>query len=284
MISVTTLIVYHMQHLPRSLRLNTPPPELSFDCYVLTTGIRRRQPLPFACQYVTAEPFSPQQWLDVDPTARREMASGPRYGFFDLTNNNTVNIFHNHVQIWKRILLTNKSALILEDDAAFPPDAVTEMLQTIESVSHLESYVLKMHNLNSYQFSSLKSGQTSCVCDNTMIPASTLAYYMTPSAADILVAHYIPIKTHVDLWIWQMACLEKKIYLFSSRNIAFENAAFSLHRSWLSKPFDSIIWRILNGVSGLQHSMLYFRSNFFNKSHCPSTGNVSAVGVRESRD
>jgi hypothetical protein len=253
----------------RSSRRSTSSIELSFDCYVLTTGIRSRQSLPFACQYITAEPFSTQQWLKVDPAMRQEMNSGSRYGFFDLSNNNTVNIFHNHVQIWKRILQANRSALILEDDAVISPNNVPEIVQAIKSVSYLDSCVLKMHNLNSYQFHNLKFGQTSCVCKNILIPASLLAYYVTPPAASILVEHYIPIKTHVDLWIWQMACIEKKIYLLSSRNVAIENAAYSLHRNWLSNPFDSITWGILNGVSGLQESILYFRSSSYNKSHCP---------------
>ena len=281
LLGVTTLITIHSRPTPPKFRRSLLPAAVKapFDCYVLTTGVRSRQSLPFTCQYIIAEPFSPQQWRNVDPTSRDQMTMGLRYGFFDLTNNNTVNIFHNHAQIWKRVYLTNKSALILEDDATFIQNAADEIMQSIDSVSDVEFGVLKLHNLNSYQFNYLKPGETTCVCRNFFIPASTMAYYITPSAAKTLFASYIPIKTHVDLWIWQMACVERKIYLLSSRNIATETAVSSLHRTWLSGPFDSISWRILNGVSALQHSMIYLKSGFFNTSHCPSSYKKTRVNI-----
>ena len=270
LIGVTTLIIMYSRPTPPKPRRSLPPPDIKapFDCYLLTTGIRNHQSLPISCQKVMAKPFTTQQWLNVDPAARHTINSGSQTGFFDLTNNNTVNIFHNHVEIWKQISFTNRPALILEDDVKFHTGALQEILKSVDTVSGIESSVLKLHNLNEYQFRHLQFGQTQCVCENLIIPASTLAYYITPQAASILATHFIPIKTHVDLYVWRMACVERKIYLFSTRNIAVQVEGISLHRPFKS-TLDAITWKIFNSVSTLRENMLYLQSNFHNKSHCP---------------
>ena len=240
-------------------------------CYRLVSRERKTQlpHLGFPCIDIEALPFDEQQWNLVEHN-QKTLLQNPnalRSGFSALTNNKSVNIFWNHVDIWRRVALLDEEALILEDDA-MPMQNFMKIVSNILQVFHFEQsakrranssgFVLKLHNNMdvNYLLSNQGFKNYECVCKiSNFYQVSTMAYIMHPRAAISLLKKFKTIETHVDLWLWEQGCIDKEILLFTTKNIVSPQKLPSIH-----VPNDSLREEIRLLLNSLEHIRLFLYS------------------------
>lgn len=197
------------------------------------------------CKVVTATPFHTDQLQHVRADVRLQLESNnlKRYRSYVMSNNNTVNIFENHAMLWREVVRSNKTTLILEDDAQLYANAGLEpLLEYIRTQDVVNNFVLKLQNTimhSFYKWSTTRLGNTTmyqCTCIPPVVNYGMLAYFIDPVAAQTLLRLYLPIWTHVDTWIHHVGC-RKHFHLFSlPQSIFYESGRPSLHRSVAEKP------------------------------------------------
>lgn len=203
--------------------MNTPQSDFwNVDCLILTTDERLagiKEVLGATCHYFLAQPFSLQQWNLVSTEQKKQLMLSERsYKMWDLSNNNSVNIFWNHMQMWKIASKKLRPMLILEDDACMSVNAglyIKEMTSTMTNQSDL--FVLKLYS-NENRFS-VEHPQLKCLCSN-FPKLGFVAYIITPRAASILLQN-CTINTHVDIFLWQEACVRQRLALIGSPSNLF---------------------------------------------------------------
>ena len=243
----------------------------TIPCYRLVSKERKTQlpRLGFPCIDIEAIPFDDQQWNLVEHNQKKllQNPNALRSGFSSLTNNKSVNIFWNHVDMWRRVALLDEEALILEDDA-IPMQNFMNKLSDILQNFHFEQFerrtakspgfVLKLHNNMdvNYLMSSKVVDNYECVCKiSNFYQVSTMAYIMHPRAAVSLLKKFKTIETHVDLWLWEQGCIDKEILLFTTKNMVSPHNLPSIH-----VPNDGLREDIRFFLNSLEHIRLFLYS------------------------
>ena len=116
-------------------------------CWVLTLN-KSLQPHTIApdltCQPFLAQQFNAEQFAMLSPLARDKLIHPEKQTMAsDLTNNNSVSIFANHVRMWKAAAALPEPILILEDDAVLHTNAG----HTLQIIMHELINVRLMRNL-----------------------------------------------------------------------------------------------------------------------------------------
>ena len=290
--ALATLI--NLRSAARPLPKHTQQPPWSLPCLILGGG-RQGTTVRVAdldCEVVAPEPFSMQQWALVSRAQQdmlRKLQPGDPMpcGFADLSNNNSVNIFWNHMRLWERATQARSVVLILEDDCV----ALEHSHQSIkEAVTHVlarspPGFVLKLHNNEQGVKPVMRWGwrgeaaeaaeSPECLCDHAYPYTGTMAYALDPEAARRLLRGAAVINTHVDIHMHERACMHQAFALYSTRNLFTPSARPSLHRSvsaafWWS--LDSFSWQACNTASRYRRwTKMTALIQQRNHSHCPSS-------------
>lgn len=222
----------------------------NIPCVVLRSRAREPQPLSMPCHALYTQPFNDRQWATVTPAARRRLLTNLNTGLFDLSNNNSINIFHNYARVWQHVVKSGQPTLVLEDDVALRPGAAREIQALVAQIRHTGApFVLKLYNNMPWN---LAVDELACVCDSAWVSTGSIAYYLTPDTAAFLLRRYLPISTHVDVWLWQLACERHELGLYTARNVAEHVVLPSLHRV---ENDHNLLWLIMNTASVLNYTL-----------------------------
>lgn len=251
--------------------MNAPQSDFwNVDCLILTTDKRlagNKEVLGATCHYFVSQPFSLQQWNLVSTEQKKQLMLSERsYKMWDLSNNNSVNIFWNHMQMWKIASARLRPLLILEDDASMSVNAglyIKEFMSTMTKQSDL--FVLKLYS-HENRFS-VQHPQLKCLCSNFPM-LGTVAYIITPKAASILLQN-CTISTHVDIFLWQEACVRQKLALMGSpSNLFTEKPVTELQIERKAHRTMGELWWLKNILNTLYEQSLRHGNS---TPYCPLT-------------
>ena len=146
----------------------------------------------------------------------------------DLSNNNSVNIFVNHLRIWQHIIdRLDGPVLVLEDDAmlhAHVPHILRRVLEGMY-LDGVSNYILKLQT-NGPQWQYIQWSQyytvgehsiVKCECRPHLTSSSAAAYVIDRLAAQNMIKHALPLEMHVDVYLHHMGCVYGHINLYAFR-------------------------------------------------------------------
>ena len=215
-------------------------------CYQLTTELTE-DIVKFGdvqCQQILAEPFDMAQWRAITAEQRQRLRRGESHDLDGFTNNNSVNIFHNHVRLWNLASKHRDPVLIVEDDVYAAPDFGANLGEAL-GLMPAGGYLLKLHNHWSY-------GPTvSCMCQQSpFLATSTAAYVIHPRLAQWILPR-VQQTTHVDIWMWEQACIQRQFPMFTTNNLVLQNhTKKSRHRCYDCGGGDFLeaVWILLGDI------------------------------------
>ena len=215
-------------------------------CYQLTTQLTE-DIVKFGdvrCQQILAEPFDMAQWRAITAEQRQRLRRGESHDLNGFANNNSVNIFHNHVRLWNLASTHRDPVLIVEDDVYAAPDFGANLEEAL-GLMPAGGYLLKLHNHWSY-------GPTvSCMCQQSpFLATSTAAYVIHPRLAQWILPR-VQQTTHVDIWMWEQACIQRQFPMFTTNNLVLQNyTKKSRHRCYDCDggDFFGAVWILLGDI------------------------------------
>lgn len=172
----------------------------------------------------------------------------------DFTNNHSISIAYNHIQLWRRLATTalHSDMLIFEDDILLEKQALLLYKKIRRSgVLPRENYILKFTNRHRMQWlggSELrfifqywigddKFALLKCVCRTRQNFFSSAAYVIDRQAARVLLQHHLPLQTHIDIFMHYIGCsfsnfflLDKDALQFSGRSSTHDSVLDQSHR------------------------------------------------------
>lgn len=243
---------------------SSPAHPATLPCLILTvsqpSGLRVNMD-GLLCVTVHAKEFEAADLQHVRADVREQLYTRQmhRYESYVMSNNNTVNIFNNHAMLWRMVVRSNQSTLILEDDAQLDDRKMMQsLLRYLQTKATFHNYIVKLQNTlmhSFYGWTRREFDNTTvfmCTCMPPIVNFGMVAYVIDPVAAQTLLNMYQPIWTHVDTWVHRIGC-ERKINLFSAaRSLFSENGRPSFHRSSSEKP--SLTEKIVHIASDFMHS------------------------------
>ena len=234
-------------------------------CWVLTlnTSLQPHTIAPdLTCQPFLAQQFNAEQFAMLSPLARDKLIHPEKQTMAsDLTNNNSVSIFANHVRMWKAAAALPEPILILEDDAVLHTNAghtLQIIMHELINVRLMRNLVLKLssttpsflgiHNpiithlaFNEWKLlmHTKKQWLYECMCRTWWQTSGLIAYVITPQAAHNLVRHHMPVTEHVDVFIHKQGCIAKNIqFILAYPGLARQSGRPSTHQheaNWLNR-------------------------------------------------
>jgi len=177
----------------------------------------------------------------VSTRVQQNLLQGTSLWGADFTNNVSLSIAYNHVQLWRRLAAapSESDMLILEDDIV-PDERALLLYGKIRDSGALpqQNYILKFVNHRSigllgdvelrhvHRFWLAQSSFVlqKCVCRTRQSFFSSAAYLLDRQAARVLLQHYLPMQHHVDVFMHHVGCrnctlftLDKDVLHFSGR-------------------------------------------------------------------
>lgn len=197
---------------------------LALPCLVLTSNASALHPSVAGCTQFLGPRFTEKEFANVSAEAR-EMLARPQLlrSASDLTNNASVNIYMNHARMWAQVAERWDTALVLEDDAVLPPNAdevLAEVLARLRQ-ANASNFVVKLHDSSStylqWQHVCSVTGYDvrRCACRPRQECTSALAYVIDRAAARTLLRHAYPARMQLDVFQYEMGCIEHKIDLYA---------------------------------------------------------------------
>lgn len=197
-------------------------------CLILTTDVNA-QPRAIAgltCVPFFAVPFDDAQFSVLTPEAQDKLRVPFRlHDSGELSNNKSVNIYVNHVRIWRHILSLDGPTLVLEDDAIVPPH-VPRTVQSLLEVMYLDgvrNFIVKLQTNGPgwqllqwdvhYDIDGVSVRKCDCRPHHTS--SSSAAYVIDREAAQEMLQHAYPASKHVDVYKHYMGCVHKKINMYA---------------------------------------------------------------------
>lgn len=233
----------------------------ALPCFMLTLSLENDSVVDLGgvpCRVVRMSGFREGELDDVRADVREQLVTHrmQRFDNYVMANNNTVNIFHNHVALWRLVARSQQAALLVEDDA-LPVDgeALLRLLRHMRTQRALRRYVLKLQNAvfhTFFRWRQVRIGDTEayqCVCTPPFVNFGTAAYIMDPEAASTLLAMYTPIWTHVDAWLHVVGCAQYVQLLSTPYNMFEETGRPSVHRTAAEIP--TVIEKIVHLASNI---------------------------------
>lgn len=224
---VLALLAHHLFQAQPSPTPPPPHPGLK-HCLVLSLNTTR-PPLmlspSLSCPVFPGQRFSPAQFFFASPAARRKLIDTSLQDIAsDLSNNNSLSIYLNHVHIWQRIAGGNFSSpvLVLEDDAVLSPHGLVLLNDILEQMQQRRNFVLKLFSDNLFWWGYKEWNATlhvgahdikTCQCRPWLQTWSTAAYVLDAHAARTLLTRAMPVEKHVDVFLHDQGCIDKSIEL-----------------------------------------------------------------------
>lgn len=197
-----------------------------------------------SCTPFLAEPFTESQFSLVSADGQAKLRNTwLLHSSAELSNNGSVNIFVNHLKMWKHVVEVLRSpTLILEDDVLLTAALVPKLEELLHYLQrdNATNYVVKLENHRPlwvwlqwlHQYSIHPYSVKKCTCRPHHISSSSAAYVIDTHAADTLIRNAYPLNLHVDVYQHFMGCVYRIINLY-----AFSPAVVRAH----ARP--SIHWR-----------------------------------------
>lgn len=197
---------------------------LALPCLVLTSNVSALHPSVSACTPFLGPRFTEDELANVSAEARVKLAQSQLLeSASDLTNNASVNIYMNHARMWRHVAERWETTLVLEDDAVLPPntdEVIAEVLARLRK-ANASNFVVKLHDSSSmywqWQPVCTVSGYDlrRCACRPLQECTSALAYVIDRAAARTLLRHAYPARMQLDVFQYEMGCIEHKIDLYA---------------------------------------------------------------------
>lgn len=116
-----------------------------------------------------------------------------------------------HIGLWKRIVESNKPAVIIEDDMHFPEEKAKKIRKAYTAIPPQAHYASIVHlPWPASNISMTKTTPYDNISSRDLI-AGTQMYYITPVGAKILLKEAFPIVTHVDVYIAYMSSVYSEL-------------------------------------------------------------------------
>lgn len=200
-------------------------PRFGLPCLVLTLNASHVDSSALGCTPFVAPPFTEQELDLVSPDARRKILDPALLETAsELSNNASVNIYMNHVRIWRRIAEQWDVALVLEEDIVVPEDAELVIAQALAALrrGNVTNFVVKLMDsslFNNVQWQTVyalsdRHQLRACTCQPRIRSSGSAAYLMDRAAALTLLRNALPASMHVDVYKHHMGCIHRKIRLF----------------------------------------------------------------------
>lgn len=175
------------------------------------------------CPSFIGSSFSDAEFASVSPDAQLKLRNtGLQERASDLSNNASVNIFANHMRMWKLVSAGHVPVLILEDDAVLPDDIDSVLDALLARLDGVSNYLVKLHDRAigasyewpmAYRIAGRRVRR--CACRPHYTSASNAAYLLDPTAARVLIKAALPMRMHSDVFVHEMGCILHKINLYS---------------------------------------------------------------------
>jgi len=243
--------VQNLHHMPSSVTQRKAP----ISCYIITLNTSARAVR--LSDNLTCHPFVGSRVTDamfalVSARVQKNLLAGVSSWGADFTNNQSVSIAYNHMQLWRLLAASpvHSDMLILEDDILVNDQALLLYNKIRGSgVLPATNYILKltnryrMHWLGGSELRFIHRfwlGKKSfilhkCVCQTRQNFFSSAAYVLDRDAARVLLQHNLPLQTHVDVFLHYIGCRFSNFFLidhdvqqFSGRVSTHETGA--VHR------------------------------------------------------
>jgi hypothetical protein len=170
----------------------------------------------------------------------------------DLSNNNSVNIYVNHMRIWQHIMdHLDGPTLVLEDDAILPAHVPRILRRVLEGMylDGVSNYILKLQT-NGPRWQFLQWSEHYIVGDHSIVrcecrphhtSSSSAAYVIDRQAAQNMLQHALPMQMHVDVYTHHMGCVYGHINLFAfRRDLVRAHVRPSLHWTDMNRSNKSM--------------------------------------------
>jgi len=167
---------------------------------------------PFIGQTVNAQILS-----HVDIQIQSDLRQGVSSRGAHYTNNKSVSIAWNHMQLWKKLVHTDGSEdyLIFEDDACITNQTINVYDQLHKSGLFRNNYIIKLVNgyrmkwLGTYELVTLKTFLVNniqyvlkkCTCSTRQNFFNVGAYVIDKQASRVLLDRFFPMQYHVDIYL-----------------------------------------------------------------------------------
>jgi len=192
---------------------------------------------------VTCHPFMGERTtayilslVDAEVLANFQRGAWARGAHF--TNNNSVSIAYNHMQIWRKLAQETDGSedfLILEDDAIVTNQVVYVYDELQKSGLFRHNYIVKVANhyrsrwLGNYELASLDRFSArntqyvlkKCVCKTRQNLFGAGAYVLDRRAARALLTEFFPMRTHVDTYLHYMGYKHSNLFVVENDVIQF---------------------------------------------------------------
>jgi hypothetical protein len=200
-------------------------------CILLTTDVaaQPRDIGGLTCVPFVALPFDDGQFSLLTPDAQAKLRTPfLLHDSGELSNNKSVNIYVNHVRIWRHILRhMHGPTLVLEDDAIVQPHVPRTVQRLLEAMylDGVRNFIVKLQtNGPHWQFLQwdlhykiFGVDVRKCSCRPHHTSSSSAAYVIDREAARTLTQSAYPASQHVDVYKHYMGCVYKKINMYAFR-------------------------------------------------------------------
>lgn len=200
------------------------PEDFSLPCLVLTLNESNIDPSAKKCKHFVAPSFTEAELDFVAPEAREKILHPQLLSLAsDLTNNASVNIYMNHVRIWRHVVAHWDVALVLEEDIVVLPHSAEVIAQVLAALrrDNVTNYVVKlidnfyMHSAQWKTAYDLPNHRLlTCSCRPSVYSSCSAAYLIDKAAAQTLLQNAFPANVHVDVFKHHMGCIDNKIKLY----------------------------------------------------------------------
>jgi len=186
---------------------------------------------PFVCSSITDSMFQL-----VSTRVQENLRMGVSLWGADFTNNVSLSIAYNHVQLWRHLAAatTASNMLVFEDNIVLNerPLMLYSKVQRI-GVLPASNYILKFVNLQRVHH--FRLGDSSfklqkCTCRTRQSFFSSAVYVLDQHAARVLLQHHLPMQHHVNVFMRYVGCRYSSLFMFYKDVLSF-SGRFSSHQT-----------------------------------------------------
>jgi len=220
------------------------------SCYIITLNASM---LPVRLSgNLTCHPFVGSRITDsmfqlVSTRVQENLRMGLSLWGADFTNNVSLSIAYNHVQLWRRLAagMTASNMLVFEDDIVLNErllmlyhkiqrsGALPASNYIVKFVNHQSLCVLgdmELQRVHCFRLGDSSFKLQKCTCRTRQSCFSSAAYVLDGHAARVLLQHHLPMQHHVDVFMHYVGCRYSSLFMFDKDVLSF-SGRFSSHQT-----------------------------------------------------
>jgi len=222
----------------------------NISCFIITLNVSM-QPVHISpvltCYPYVGSRINDEMLAMTSDRVRANVLVGTSSWGADFSNNQSVSIAYNHIQLWHRLAnsLDDSDMMIFEDDAVVNerPFAFYKQIQRSGVLPH-SNYILKFANrycmqwlghaelesVYQYRFDAKIVTLEKCVCRTRQNFFGSLAYVLDRQAALVLLEHHLPLQVHIDMFMHYVGCRVSNFFVLDVDVVA-STGRLSTHMS-----------------------------------------------------